>query len=129
MTSDLVKKKTRKGFIYLGIGVILGIPLNLNTGFFISGFPTLMTSENCVGFVEICRYFLYGSWVTFVIGIPVFFKGLVTLVKRKKLTNKEMIQKSDIKKDEKIEELENRLRKVEEEKSKSQTDSSQEKKE
>ena len=73
-----------------------------------------MIRENCPDEpFNVCVIFLLVSIVLFPIGIGLFIKGLVTLAKRKKLTNKERIQKSDLEKDEKIKKLEERLEKVE----------------
>jgi len=99
---SLVKKKTRKGFIYFIVGIIFIISFMLNAGYFILGSPIIMTRENCpYELYIVCVILLPATPVLFFIGIPLFIKGLVTLAKRKKLTNKERIQKSDIDKDEK----------------------------
>jgi len=80
-------------------------------GYFIPGLTTMGT-DYCPEIYYDCGIYLIGSFVIVLIGIGWIIKGLVTLAKRKKLTNKERIQKSDIEKDEKIKELEKRMKSI-----------------
>jgi len=104
---SLVKKKINKGLTYLIIWGVLIISILSYLGVYHNISPKSHLLDLIIG------YFFP------IIGIPFFIKGIITLAKRKKLTNKERIQKNDIEKDEKIKGLEKRLEKVEEEKSKS----------
>jgi len=108
---SLVKKKIYKGLTYLIIWGVLIISILSYLKFYHNNFPKSDPLDLIFG------YFFP------IIGIPFFIKGIITLAKRKKLTNKERIQKNDIEKDEKIKGLEKRLEKVEEEKSKSDDNS------
>jgi len=112
--SNVVKNKTRKGVTYLVIGIILTIPMILNSGYFISGFPVLLSGNYCQEIYYDCGIYMLGGLFLYFIGIGVFLKGVATLAKRKKLSLKEVIKKSDIDRDKRIKELEKRLEGLEE---------------
>ena len=114
---NLAKKKLKKGIIYIIIGVIIPTPAFVLVQQYIANVGIYSCGR--FGFTD-CDFFIIIWFITGLIGLVVIIKGLVIIGKRKKLTKIENVQKEDIDKDKKIKELEKRLDKIEESKTKSE---------
>ena len=115
--SDLTKKKKRKGIIRIIIGIVIPI---LFSSPFLSHLSVYGRCASLSGTISDCVVYAGIAGLGIIIGSALIIVGAINIVEKNRLSKKEFDIKNEIAKDEKIKELEKRLEKVEEEKTKSE---------
>jgi len=122
--SELAKKKKRKGIRRIVIGIVI---LVLFTFPFLSHLAAYGRCATLSGVISDCEVYAGLFGIGIIIGLILIIVGAINITEKNILSKKEFDVKNEMVKDEKIKDLEKRLEKIEDEKTKSQNDSSEDK--
>lgn len=121
--SNLAKKKKRKGIGIIIIGIII---LGLLTFPYFSYLSAYGLCRGIAGILTDCEIYAALAVLGIMIGLTLIVIGIIFIAQKNKLSINERRIKNEMDKDEKIKELEKRLERVEEDKTKSESGSSSE---